>query len=244
MQYRIYKILIPLFCIYLLQLNVSLVGQPVPSCRQLVTRALSQRVVNQGFKLVPGRELFYGRMREDKRLSDVYLSLEPKNIPQIAKVLAQGQNPQLIEQKLRQHFSRNDRPLSLIDFLPEFAKTRINKKATCDGPNCWNATLNWHNPQVGEKYTTMEEIDAALSENYMPLPTQEILQFGDVIVYREKKQIIHTAIFLDQNIAWHKAGKRATRPWTFESFYEVTRQYMRYGNPIAISFYRFSGDGS
>jgi hypothetical protein len=86
----------------------------------------------------------------------------------------------------------------------------------------------------------MEKI---LELKFRKLAVGEELKFGDVIVYRDKSQnddLLHTSIYLEENLIWHKPSPDPSDGWQFQTF---NRMLQFYGDGIKdgrldITFYR------
>ena len=204
-----------------------------------VLRELSQPHPNSFLHVTPGKSIGYTNSYRE-RLQDAFLVLGPDDhLPTIAKILAQGKPSDEILQKLIRRVKKAETKIPLTDIAPNVVKKYNNRFASCNEPNCFNATLNWYDPKVGIKYTRPEEMEAALLKFFEPVDSLPKLRFGDTIVVRAPNgEILHTAIHLNRNILWHKSGFLKEYPWTFETFREAVEQYTdKYGLDLKIEFY-------
>ncbi len=209
-------------------------------CERFVKSALRNYVMEQGFKVVPGKEIPYNYPGGFVRLEDARLSIKVQDIGAVAELIGRGAqiSPLVISKRLNERLFHGVVEISVVELLPEFAKSRNNTWAKCNGPNCWNASLNWHDPTIGEKFTSPPELEAELATNYRRLKPGEYLHFGDVVVFRAGEKLIHTAIYLDNNLVWHKPGSSKLQPWTLESMVHAVSQYIRVGHTDNLSFFR------
>lgn len=74
------------------------------------------------------------------------------------------------------------------------------------GPNCWNATILFFNPEAEVGYTSPEQMVEWLNNN----TTEDQYKFcavGSILaLYNEADELIHTAVYVSPGILWHKRG--------------------------------------
>jgi hypothetical protein len=220
------------------------------SPRDCLRNTLQQYDRSAGLKFVPGPDLRGHGVR--RGIESVYLTLEVGTnigqVTQMAKILSQGRPHEAILQKLVHHLqTQKGKPLALRELLPDMPKKLSATFSKCEGPNCLNATLNWHDPKTGVRHVPAKEIEDALKSKYKKLEPGEKLVFGDVLVikYRSrsnppKDHIQHTAIYLDDNLVWHKASRSELDPWTFETMESTLYPYFYDAEEAPLlEFYRY-----
>ena len=163
----------------------------------------------------------------------------------LARTLALGADPGPWEAAIRRAVKRGAEPLllSLKALLPAFAKRATNARASCEGPNCWNATLNFHDPRRGLGYTGEWRMKAALLLDYRRLRPGDSLRYGDVVAFYEGRELLHTAVYVDGNLLWHKASMAAETPYVFESWRSVYAHYHisapEFADREGLAFFRY-----
>jgi hypothetical protein len=216
-----------------------------PDCPTLLSTMVSHPLRHEDrIVLVPGKEVDYS-VGVSSRLDDAFLEVNADDdLEAMAKVLAQGNSYQSILRKLRKNAREYPTQISLKELAPWIVAEQTNRFPLCNGPNCYNATLNWFDPSVGIKATTHAEILNALNDptQFRPLLEGVQLEFGDVMVILQHEDgevdIRHTAIYLNEHVVWHKAGWSWPYPWTFELMENVLKDYALYKEPVEIHFYR------
>lgn len=208
-----------------------------------------------GFRFVPGETLVYesGYFEGLPRLEEVYLIIRKsnlKNLNKIADVLAHGQGGissesiyQILQDRVENSSSREVRiPLSTL--LNGKTSALTNTRAACDGPNCYNATLQWYKPQTKVEHTTESKIIDYVRNNFVKLEKGSELQFGDLIMIGEFNGLSHTAIYLNDNLIWHKGSSKLHSPYTFETWdsaISVYTQRWRNRKDVKVVIYRKKG---
>ena len=147
-----------------------------------------------------------------------------------------GSTPEHIHGLLRSSTGR----LKLNDLLRDDIRRRAGRFDVCNGPNCWNATLNWNRPGFGYRYSSEEEIVKFLGHDYVQLPASEPIRFGDAIAVWDGSRIVHTAVALSGNLVWHKSGLHSGRPYSFQTVQQMLRRYYPEQSPSArVTVHRF-----
>ncbi|HAZ06938.1 MAG TPA: hypothetical protein DCZ01_00115 [Elusimicrobia bacterium] len=182
------------------------------------------------------------------RLQDVSLHVGPNDDERAvaAETLARGtgDTTHAVREKLAKALAESGSgPVSLRHFIPAVPRELTNQSPSCEGPNCWNATLLWDDPGVGVKYVKRAEMEARLMEQYAPLKPGDKLSFGDVIVIYGLgafNSLLHTARYIDSDLVWHKASYTMASLWTFESLKAMMRHYWGKSD-ILVEFRRLRG---
>jgi hypothetical protein len=219
-------------------------------CLHAVVESITAPYQKQkGMTFVPKDPITYRSFASssETRLTDVMLTLDPNDdLEKMAKILSQGKPHQHILATLETH-AKNGEPLPLRTVLPQFPKKMTNTHSKCDGPNCFNAVLNWYDPKTGLKLTKDYELVAALSDptRFKKIQPGEELRLGDIMVistrikFANRKNIQHAAVYLDDDLVWHKASSRSQDPWTFESLESAISSYYRqFPENLEVEFYR------
>lgn len=96
------------------------------------------------------------------------------------------------------------------------------------GPNCWNATMLFFDPNRSIRYVTPEEMTEWLEHNTYR-DEYKFCAVGSIIVLYQDNTLIHTAIFVAPGILFHKRG--CAGHWEFvtekqlRSIYSETTRY-------------------
>lgn len=114
---------------------------------------------------------------------------------------------------------------ALSGFLP--ARPRmLNNYYERSQANCANSVMLWYDatdtPAFVDIYKTGPYYQF-LSSQTVELKAGDRLRFGDIVLIEEYSDqsndwyLLHTAIFIDENILWSKLGMSYSNPWTFSS---------------------------
>lgn len=118
--------------------------------------------------------------------------------------------------------------ISLRLLAPEAVARLTNETPKCDGPNCFNATLNWFFPELGIKSTSDVELSQMLKDHFKRVEVGEELYFGDVLVFKTPQgELVHTSIFLNREFGWHKGANTELYSWNFENHFGIFEMYGR-----------------
>lgn len=165
-----------------------------------------------------------------------WIRLSPGNSLAEVSVLLAKAFPSLNEIQVQHYVSRAQRePVFLQELMPESLKASLEKNAPCDGPNCFNATLAWYKPkQTSLRFTSPNEIKGFLLTECTALRSHETIVMGDVLVFYHGTDIIHTAVFLDGNVVFHKPGVKREQRWVFDTLANTLATYLLDGVQVKI----------
>ena len=111
-----------------------------------------------------------------------------------------------------------------MNFMPWFVLQTIGTYSQVDGPNCWNTTLNFNDPSIGIKNTTMFEMIKELDESYYQIDLRNDipLQMGDIIsLWRpdvsQPKELLHSTLYLGNGITFNKHSWEKNSPYVFST---------------------------
>ena len=227
------------------------------SCRDflLLTRSSFQH----DLILIRGKEIAYPRQspkvgKKSKRLEKVYLDIsDPAQDARSAMILAEGMGKDLktsgILEKIQKFRSRNYKKVSLVEFLPEFVKKEMGHILDCDGPNCYNTAMRFHQIEKERLETYDYEVVQHIQNKYKALSPNAELKFGDLIVFwlgegdkGYQGNIRHTAIYMGQGIVLHKSSTSKGDPVTFEDLQSVMDYYRKLPSSLddghSVTFHR------
>lgn len=104
------------------------------------------------------------------------------------------------------------------------------------GPNCWNATIMWHDQYEEARHVGPYEMEEWMDINTMAIQFNE-RQYGDVMVFRLQGELVHTAIWMDPDTIFHKIG--FSGPWVIQSSDQFEEVYS--GDYDLVEFRRYIG---
>lgn len=102
--------------------------------------------------------------------------------------------------------------------LPDRLEGLIGKDT--HGPNCWNATQMYFNDEVYPKFVTREAMNSWLKAHTLEV---ERLQPGDILVFRDGDELVHTAVALSTRTFFHKKGSGGL--YEITSKIDIIREY-------------------
>lgn len=142
--------------------------------------------------------------------------------------------------RLATAYASGERTIPLERLLPDFVCERVGTCSPDSGPNCFNATLLFHNCTKETVCTGSEELLRVLKKEFTPVESGETLQPGDVLVIYKSddgKTIQHSAVYVGGDVFFHKGSTDKADPYTFEPFESVVSFY-RYGKEVPLRFFR------
>lgn len=162
-------------------------------------------------------------------IDDLVIEIQDKaEIPLIAKAAfpkGRKRRRQAIEQ-LTRAYNRGKRRVSISLIASPTVGKLTNSIPPCDGPNCLNASLKYFYPNLELEETHPEKLRNYLRTEFRPLKTGKIIQFGDLLLWRNPQgEIIHAAIYLNEKWIWHKATYHEKTSWHFEQLMHVNMMY-------------------
>ncbi len=209
-------------------------------CRNLLV--LSATSFENDLNLIRGKRVPYPRQspkvgKKSHRIEKLYLDIsDSTQDAQSAGLLAEGMGIESkasdMESKIKSFRSRNFKKVSLVEFLPDFVKKEMGQVLDCDGPNCYNTSMRFHQIEKEQFETFDYEVVQHIQNNYKALDPNSELKFGDLIVFwlgdsnkGYQGNIRHTAIYMGQGIVLHKASTSKGDPVTFEELQDVMNYY-------------------
>ena len=96
------------------------------------------------------------------------------------------------------------------------------------GPNCWNATIKYFDPNEPTQFVSCGDMALWLDRN-----TEEdiykLQATGSILALYDENSLIHTAVYVSPGILWHKRG--CSGPYEF-----ITEKQLRLVYPEAIHY--------
>lgn len=100
--------------------------------------------------------------------------------------------------------------------IMELTGTKVN------GPNCYNATMLFFEPNRHVRYIAPEEMVHWIESHTQPDP-YKMCAVGSIIALYEDELLIHTAVFVAPGVLWHKRG--CGGHWEFVTEKQLRRIY-------------------
>jgi hypothetical protein len=129
--------------------------------------------------------------------------------------------------------------IAITYLLPPFARRRIytydafSQEQSRPGRNCHWTALNFFSDQPDDRFCDIKEVTRALKEDYYQVYGN--LRLGDVVAFVDSQgRLIHSAVFIADDILFTKNGPSSAHPWMFMKLedmksYYPTRQGMHVG---------------
>ena len=199
-----------------------------------------KRVSDVKAEISEGLTTYFTGSGQSVIITDVTLRIESQDaIPELARALSLESNPQKAEQILQDHFRVSPHtPISLRHFLPRFVQKGLGNEPQCSNANCWNTTLNFHDGNHGVGYTGPHIMAGHLKTSYTELKPWSRLQFGDVVAFYVDKELAHTAVYLIDDVFFHKAALGEGTPYTLARWTGVGEGYFRDYRGFSLRFFR------
>lgn len=141
---------------------------------------------------------------------------------------------------LTQH--SNGATIDIVHLLPPFARSRLYTYPSINNPDsvtfmdCHWTVLNFFNSEPDEKYEDINEVTIAFRNNYYPVAGRP--KFGDIYLFAlPNGDIIHSCVFIADDIVFTKNGASATSPWILMNLQDVIAYYPS-DQPLDIQRYR------
>ena len=138
--------------------------------------------------------------------------------------------------------------ISLVSLLPPLPSALINTFPTPENPlegppvkrDCHWSAFNFFRGPAEDRYANAEFIRAKLQEEYFPVPGDP--RYGDLALFLTPQgALIHSAVYLADNIAYTKNGDTAMHPWMLSTVQDLIDQYSFQVPPdqaLEVKFYR------
>ncbi len=118
--------------------------------------------------------------------------------------------------------------------LPSHIRGLLGRRASVEGPNCWNATRFYFDPTIGLREEDPVSMIQFLREHFYGLSRNDCWKFGDILVFAEdqgselKPRFLHTAIYIGADWIFHKASHLVGSPYVLEQLTDSRFFYGRF----------------
>ncbi len=119
--------------------------------------------------------------------------------------------------------------IDISRLLPPMARRRLYTYPTLDQaiggrfPDCHWTSLNFFNNTPVGYYLDTRLASGSLLANYVPVDGPR--RFGDVLVYVTGDSVIHSCVFIADDIVYTKNGENILAPWVFQRLSDVSAIY-------------------
>lgn len=136
----------------------------------------------------------------------------------------------------------NGTTIDIIHLLPRLPRSLLYTYPSPNEPgsrtylDCHWTVLNFFNSRPDERFQEIEAVGDAFRNDYYPISGKPI--FGDIIMFaRPDGSIIHSCVFIADDIVYTKNGASPNAPWILMSLSDVVAFYPS-NEPLDIQYYR------
>jgi hypothetical protein len=119
--------------------------------------------------------------------------------------------------------------VGLINVLPSLGRRRLYTYPTLDQapngrfPDCHWTSLNFFNNAPHSYYLDTRLAAGVLEQQYEKVGAPYL--FGDVLAYATNASIIHSCVFIAEDIVFTKNGENVLAPWVLQRLEDVAAIY-------------------
>jgi hypothetical protein len=136
--------------------------------------------------------------------------------------------------------------MDIAHLVPPFARQRIytypypTKDPVLSRRDCHWTSFNFFNEQPNDSFVDNAYVRKAVQNDYYPISTGARL--GDIIfLLKPNGEIVHSAVYIADDLVFTKNGAAFTQPWTFMSIQHLQAYYSAFyppEQPLEVMFYR------
>lgn len=132
-------------------------------------------------------------------------------------------------------------PIDVVHLLPRFARALLYTYPDPDAPSqetvdCHWTSLNFFNDPPDARFADIAYLKEILSKNYAPV--RGVPTMGDLLLLtRTDGEVIHSCIYLGDDIVFTKNGHSASVPWTLTTIQDLQGFYPD-DPPLQIRMFR------
>mgnify|MGYP001337593726 CR=1 FL=1 len=117
--------------------------------------------------------------------------------------------------------------VDVTNLLSEKIHSFLRLKTSRHGPNCWNSCLVYSKILDNIRYSPDWEIDFWLNSPFVQrINSVSSLRLGDILVFKQNNQQVHTAIYVSKNILLTKNGLTSKARYRLMDVREVVDLYL------------------
>jgi hypothetical protein len=135
--------------------------------------------------------------------------------------------------------------IDIIHLIPRFARRYIytypepGTDEGAAGRDCHWTSLNFFADPPDDQYASLQAAQEALQRDYYPIRQAAVL--GDLVLFvAEANKVIHSAVFIADDILFTKNGNSAANPWMFMRLGDMKDYYVA-AKPLEVRFVRRKG---
>lgn len=188
------------------------------------------------------------------------------NTPGQRDALLQEVRPFLNDKALtltREKLSRGEQVPIDRYLLTSFARKMVGKYILFRGPNCFHASLAFHNLNLArspylnvvrekhhhEAMVNYDELWRTLGKYFFEVsPKKTVLKYGDILVFFDingdpmaspyYKDIRHAAVYLFNNFAFSKGSKSPNSPYSVKTLIQEWQHWQKHTRKLGVRVYR------
>jgi hypothetical protein len=144
----------------------------------------------------------------------------------------------ILESVLR---AQGEQSIDITHLLPPFARRRlytyhaVSEEKSRSGRGCHWSALNFFCAQPDDRFCDAQEVVRALHGECDHVDGN--LRLGDVVAFIDQKRLIHTAVYIADDILFTKNGHSPTTPWMLMKLEDMKYYYPR-RNAVEVRYYR------
>lgn len=173
----------------------------------------------------------------------VQLRLPPDaDVDALENYWGRGQRSRDLKPLLRSHVHKdNATSIDIIHLLPRGPRQLLytyplpNEKGGSTFLDCHWTTLNFFNAQPDSRYENIEAVQQAYLNDYFVLTGKPT--FGDVIILTRGENVVHSCVYIADDIVYTKNGAQPNAPWILMTLSDVIAFYPS-DEPLDVQFFR------
>jgi len=126
--------------------------------------------------------------------------------------------------------------------IPQFARMRLytypfpSEDPVVLRQDCYWTAMNFFNAVPDDRFINPAYTKQVLMADYYPVQSE--LTFGDVVfLFDSKGQVLHSAVYLADDVVFTKNGAHYNEPWTLMKLEDMLAYYPS-DEPLRINAYR------
>lgn len=133
--------------------------------------------------------------------------------------------------------------VDITQLLPTFLRNHIYTypppivAANAPNEDCHWSSLNFFNDVPNDSFGRTEEVEKAFEHDFVPVTSDKKL--GDIVLFMNSKgDILHSAVYIADDIVFTKNGGRRNQPWMLMTLEDLIPAYAFSKEPIRVVFCR------
>ena len=138
-----------------------------------------------------------------------------------------------------------DRSLDVVHLLPPFVRRHIYMYPDLDHDfgdssverDCHWTSLNFFNLEINNDYGKSAKIKQRIESAYRKIDKNE-LRLGDILLYLDAGRLLHSAVFIADDIVFTKNGTSYSSPWMFMHTEDMKMYYAPRKDSVKVLYLR------